>query len=202
MGKELLWLACLHHALEIVLAAVTSHLLGSLKSSRIVIFQRFQKQWLFIDKTKYQTALSDEQILGAVAVNRQHMITFAQDQLDKYQPRNDYQELLKLTIIFLGGSPTKGISFKSPEGLYYAKWMAKITYSLKIWIFCAQFKLTTRETNGVQEISLFAISLYLEAWFTAPFQDLHFLKAINQYPNQNISYIAMKKFLAHLWYLI
>ena len=129
------------------------------------------------------------------------MITFAQDQLDKYQPRNDYRELLELTIIFLGGTPTKVISFESPAGLHHARWMAKIIYSLKIWIFCAQFKLTTRETNGVQEICLFATRLYLEAWFTAPcscsapFQDLRFLKAIHQYPNQNISKIAMKKFI-------
>ena len=78
---------------------------------------------------------------------------------------------------------------------------------MKIWIFRAQFKLTTRETNGAQEICLFGIRVYLEAWFTAtcpcsaPFQDLRFLKAIQQYPNQNISNIAMKKILGHLWYL-
>ena len=75
MGKKLLWLACRHHALEIVLTAVTSHLLGPSKSPGIVIFQRFQKQWPFIDKTEYQTALSDEQILSAVAVNRQYKIS-------------------------------------------------------------------------------------------------------------------------------
>ena len=121
MGKELLWFACRHHVLEIVLAAVTSHLLGPSTSPGIVIFPRFQKQWPFFDKTKYQTALSDEQILSAVTVNRQYMITFAKDQLDKYQPRNDYRELLELTIIFLGGTPTKGISFKSPAGLHHAR---------------------------------------------------------------------------------
>ena len=54
---------------------------------------------------------------------------------------------------------------------------------------------------------MFAIRLYLEAWFTAPcscsapFQDLCFLKAIHQYPNQNISNTAIKNFLGHLWYL-
>ena len=72
MGKELLWFACRHHVLKTVLAAVTSHLLGPSTSPGIVIFQRFQKQWPFIDKTKYQTPLSDEQILSAVAVNRQY----------------------------------------------------------------------------------------------------------------------------------
>ena len=56
-------------------------------------------------------------------------------------------------------------------------------------------------------ICLFAIRLYLKAWFTAPclcsaaFHYLCFLKAIHQYPNQNTSNIAMKKFLGQIWYL-
>ena len=77
--KELLWLACRRHVLEIVLAAVTSHLLESCKSSGVVIFWRFQSQWAFIDKKKYQTALSNEQILRAVANNKQYMTIFAQN---------------------------------------------------------------------------------------------------------------------------
>ena len=60
------------------------------------------------------------------------MITFAQDQLGIYQTRDDYRELVELIIIFLGGTPTKEMSFKSPAGLYHAKWMAKIIFFLKI----------------------------------------------------------------------
>ena len=37
MGKELLWLACRHHVLEIVLTAVRSHLLGPSKSPGICL---------------------------------------------------------------------------------------------------------------------------------------------------------------------
>ena len=44
MGKQLLWLASQQHVLEIVSAAVTSHLLGPSKSPGIIIFLRFQKQ--------------------------------------------------------------------------------------------------------------------------------------------------------------
>ena len=95
------------------------------------------------------------------------MITFGQDQLNKYHPRDDYRELVELTIIFLRGTPIKRMSFKSPAGPHHARWVAKIIYSMKIWIFRAQFKLTTRETNGAQEICLFGIRVYLEAWFTA-----------------------------------
>lgn len=207
MGKELLWLACRHHILEIVLAAVTNHLLGPSKGPDIAIFQRFQAQWAFIDQSKYQTGLANEQTVSEIVDNSQHIIAFAQDQLDNYQPRDDYQELLELTIIFLGGAPSSGISFKRPAGLHRARWMAKLIYSLKIWLFRTQFKLTSREIKGLQEICLFAVQVYIKAWYTAPSpcsaprQDLWFLKAIYQYPNRNISKIATNKFLGHLWYL-
>ncbi len=90
MGKELLWLACRHHMLEIVLTAVMAHALGPSKSPDIAIFQRFEAYWPYIDQSNYQSALSDKQTASAVADISQHMLAFAQDQLEKYQPRDDY----------------------------------------------------------------------------------------------------------------
>jgi len=207
MEKELLWLACRHHMLEIMLEAVVMHCLGPSKSPDIAIFKRFQAHWPYINQSAYQTALSDEQTARAVADVGRQVTAFAENQLEKFQPRADYRELLELTIVFLGGVPRKGISFKSPAGLHRARWMAKAIYSLKIWMFQGQFKLTTRETKGLQKICLFAVQLYVEAWFTAPSacsaprQDLQLLKAIHKYADADISQVAMKKFLGHLWYL-
>jgi hypothetical protein len=61
------------------------------------------------------------------------MISFAQKQLKQFQPRDDYKELLNLTIIFLGGTPEKGISVRTPAGLHRATWMAKANSSLKFF---------------------------------------------------------------------
>jgi hypothetical protein len=73
------------------------------------------------------------------------MVSFAQKQLKQFQPRDDYKELQNLTIIFLGGTPGKGI-FRAPAGLHHqATWIAKTIYSLKGYIFREQFKLTKRE---------------------------------------------------------
>lgn len=207
MDKELLWLACRHHMLEIMLEAVVVRCLGPSKSPDIAIFKRFQAHWPYIDQSSYQTALSDEQTAGIVDDVSHRVIAFAENQLENFQPRDDYRELLELIIVFLGGVPRKGISFKSPAGLHRARWMAKAIYSLKIWMFRGQFKLTTRETTGLQKICLFAVQLYVEAWFTAPSacsaprQDLQLLKAIHNYGDSGISQVAMKKFLGHLWYL-
>jgi len=63
------------------------------------------------------------------------------DQLRKPHNRDDYRELLELAVIFLGGTPTRGISFLYPGTIHHARWMSKAIYSLKIFIFHNQFKL-------------------------------------------------------------
>ena len=137
------------------------------------------------------------------------MIAFAVDQLQKFQQRDDYRELLELAVVFLGGGPVKGISFKSPAGIHRARWMAKAIYSLKVWMFRSQFILTKTEEVGVQNICLFVVKLYLKFWFqaasavSAPRNDLLFLTEIDKYAEENkdVSKVALNKFLQHLWYL-
>jgi hypothetical protein len=105
------------------------------KTPNILLFKRFQKQWAAIDTADYQTANSDDNTAGAVAGVDEELLHFLETQLQQYQPRDDYQELLQLAIIFLGGTPSKGISFKAPAGLHHGRWMAKALYSLKVWMF-------------------------------------------------------------------
>jgi hypothetical protein len=83
------------------------------------------------------------------------MISFTQKQLKQFQPRDDYKELLNLTIIFLGGTPEKGISVRTPAGRHRARWMAKAIYSLKVYLFREQIKLTKREEKGIRKICVF-----------------------------------------------
>jgi len=96
------------------------------------------------------------------------LLHFSEAQLQQHQPRDDYKELLQLTIIFLGGVPAKGISFKAPAGLHHARWLAKALYSLKVWMFRSQFKLTKAEEKGLRDICLFTVQVYVKVWFQAP----------------------------------
>ena len=118
MDKDMPWLACRHHVLELVLEAVVLHSLGSSTGPDILLFKRFQKYWASIDKTKFQTVISDAYSAQVVADTADDMIAFALDQLQKFQPRDDYRKLLELAVVFLGGVPVKGISFKSPAGIH------------------------------------------------------------------------------------
>lgn len=69
--------------------------------------------------------------------------------------------------------------------------------------------MTKREQNGIADICLFTVKLYVTAWYQAPYApfaprlDLQLLKDIMEYKSLNtaVADIALKKFLGHLWYL-
>ena len=75
----------------------------------------------------------------------------------------------------------------APGAMHHARWMMKAIYSIKIWIFRSQFKLTAREERGLHEICVFVVRLYIKAWFTAPLaasaanNDLLFMQQLVKY---------------------
>ena len=55
--KNLLYLACRHHILEIILAAVFKESMGGISSgSDVAIFKRFKEAWSSLDHLRYHTA--------------------------------------------------------------------------------------------------------------------------------------------------
>ena len=137
---------------------------------------------------------------------RNEIIHFAQMALNTEKYRHDYKELLELSILFLGGEVPL-YQFKRPGAITHARWMSKVLYCLKMWMFQDQLILTTKERQCLKEISLFSVLIYLKAWITAPiaatapYNDLNLLKYIRQYHNKNIAESAESKFGSHLWYL-
>ena len=91
MDKDMLWLACRHHMLEIVLESVVVLCLGFSQAPEILLFTRFKKAWSTIDRATYQTALSDEETERTVCDSRDSMIAFVDKQLKTFQPRDDYR---------------------------------------------------------------------------------------------------------------
>ncbi|GBP51846.1 hypothetical protein EVAR_88551_1 [Eumeta japonica] len=104
--------------MEIVLEAVVVQALGPSSGPEILIFKRFRSAWPSIDQRKFSIVSSDPDALRYVQNIADSTISFAKKQLNDYQPRDDYKELLTLTIIFLGGVPNKGISFRAPADFY------------------------------------------------------------------------------------
>ncbi|KAK4883351.1 hypothetical protein RN001_006670 [Aquatica leii] len=205
MEKDMLCLPCRHHILEIMLSAAVDESLGPSSDPDIPLFKRFKNNWYNID---YKTIINDttSHIEENVVADK---ISIAQKQLQVHQPRDDYKELLHLTIIYLGGVPEKSISFRRPAGLHRAEWMAKALYCLKIFLFKHQFQLTKKKEKVLREICIFTLIIYIKYWFqsptgwSAPRNDLQLLKYLKDFDgiNPEIASVALKKILGHLRYL-
>ncbi|KAF0744055.1 Uncharacterized protein FWK35_00030830, partial [Aphis craccivora] len=112
------------------------------------------------------------------------VLEFVKEHLKILQLRNDYKELLELTMIFLGDKPNNTIFFHTPGAIHHARWMAKAIYCLKAFMFRNLFKLTISEEDGLRDICIFIVRIYIEAWFkapsaaAAPYQDLLFIRKL------------------------
>ncbi|CAH1110777.1 unnamed protein product [Psylliodes chrysocephalus] len=151
-----------------------------------------------------------DDIVAKVLMKDKHdLLTFINNYLQISHPRDDYKELLEFSLIFLDDTPNHITHFKRPGAMHHARWMAKAIYSLKIFLFRSEFKLTARETKNLREICIFVVLFYIKAWFTstsailAPKEDLELMQKLNLYQEQNlpVSLAAIKKLSDHLWYL-
>jgi len=149
IGRELIYLACRHHISETVLQHVFS-LYDVSKSGDIELFGHFREYWPRINQAAFSSALNDNSTAAVIVSWKDSVISYAVDQLQRFQPRDDYCELLELTIIFLGGCPPRGVHFRQPGAIHRARWMAKAIYCIKMWLFRNKYKLqpSTRKTPG------------------------------------------------------
>ncbi|XP_050541520.1 uncharacterized protein LOC126905643 [Daktulosphaira vitifoliae] len=170
------------------------------------MFVRFRISWSKIDHSAY--VIANSAIIQRITENIRHeLVNFCQEMLKIKQVRDDYREMLELSVIFLGEEPTRGIKFMTPGATSHSRWMSKVIYCLKIFMFSEQFHLSTKEKRGLEEICVFIVTVHLKNWFTAtlaacaPNNDLQLIKTLIKYDNPHISKATVKKMMGHLWYL-
>ena len=201
LNKNLLAFACRHHINEIIISDVFNSCYGTSTGPDILLFKRFQASWDKMNKSNFQT---DEDISLSWSEN---IITFCKSQLTEFHPREDYRELLELTIVYLGGSLEKSISFRRPGALHRARWMAKVIYAIKILLFRESFKMTKKEEKALRRFTRFAVRYYVPNWFVAsnvaaaPRNDLEYLQQLQYCEDMQLLAVASKALCRHLWYL-
>lgn len=100
LGREMLWLPCRHHIIELVMTAAWDAHFGS-TGPTISLFSRFQKEWPSLH-TEFKDEMIDLNLLCELDDEKGYMIKFIEDQLCSAQPRDDYRELLVLSLKCLG----------------------------------------------------------------------------------------------------
>lgn len=126
----------------------------------------------------------------------------------KFVPKSDYREMLELCLIVLG-EPMPNYTFHIPHACTHSRWMAKIIYSMKMYLFRHQLTFSKTETQHLKDVCLFVCLIYVKNWIKccmtsdAPHNDLIFVKELQRYSkiNKVVSEKAIAKFSDHLWYL-
>ena len=125
-------------------------------------------------------------------------------------PRADYQELMRLTVIALGGS-IPDFKFQVPGADHHARWMSKCLYFIKLKLLDKVFKVTEEEKTYISEISTFILVFYVKSWFEAPLltaaarNDLSFMANMMRLKSDGKSklvFAVMKSCYRHCWYLV
>jgi hypothetical protein len=147
LDEELLAFACRHHIPELVIGIVfESTVETQSRGPNITIFERFSKAWPEIDKSKHCGLEQDDMATYFPPAVKQDLVNFINSQLNIKKDRKDYDEFLSLALLMLGeqcGQQNSGqITIKKPGAISRARWMAKLIYSLKIYLFRHQFPMS------------------------------------------------------------
>lgn len=213
---NILYLPCRHHIMELVVGCAfqtCKSLEESTVSEDILIFKRFKGAWKRIDRDRYDNALLDGELMDYFT--RADIIKvkqFCNQQINTFHPRNDYKELLQLILTLFGEAKARGIAnvdILAPGSVSRARWMAKIIYILKIYLFRAQFNLTDEQLVDIRRFICFVTKIYIYHWYScsngvvAARNDLQLIKEILEYRDidEVIARAALKKISQHLWYL-
>ncbi|ESO05645.1 hypothetical protein HELRODRAFT_171303 [Helobdella robusta] len=196
LHRNLLHFACRHHVHELIIGEVFTVLFGPSRGPNIGMFERFRAYWPNINQSNHKPLDDDRMNYSLLQMMRSDI---------------DYKELVELCLLVLGyPMQTDGkYHFRVPGAYHMARWMAKVIYCLKMYLFRYEFKLTATETKSLTEFCLFATHIYVPAWMLcpipsdAPVNDLQLLSRIEQYSkiNKNVASAGTKKLKNHLWYL-
>ena len=224
LGHPILELACRHHIYELVCGASSEIALGKKQEGRTKkttspyepLFIKLKNSWENIDKENKATF--EETSYSRSLIRHIHEAKeFLYKWLDNEKTqREDYQEMAKLCLIYLGGNLPKKMSkfkFRAPGAYHHARWMSKVIYVLKLAMLKPHF---VDDIVIIRSLGLFYSVYYAKAWLTcifpseAPFQDLSCLKALEEvscakglWPEgfQIMAKTALGKLKDHTWYL-
>ena len=128
-----MWLACRHHIHELHLKRIIQGVTGQTKDPGVALFRRLKSEWGNLDIDYGKLSRMKYDILPTwLQHEAKSVLEWAEQELDRNTwPREDYRELLRLSIMVLGGS-VPDFQFLLPGPDHHARWMSKAIYYLKL----------------------------------------------------------------------
>ena len=214
LQRQLLWLACRHHILELVLRATFQELFGDTTGPEESFFKFLKPQWSSLDLTD----ISRPQIPASYRAEVPDLLSFINQCLEPSNshliPRGDYRELLELSILVLGGTikRKRGYIFQiqRPGADHHARWMSKAIYTLKVTLLLPQLTaLPWCRKKQLEKMTLYIVFVYLRSWFTAPLlysaatADLELQQRMRKFSrvHKKLAEVGETVLQRHTWYL-
>ena len=214
LEQRVMHVYCRHHIFERMVNDVIDVYLGPSTAPEELSYKFLIDNW---NKLK----LCDWEVIQIDRRTQVDDIIAFTTEMHKLDFRDDYQEIVNLTLILLGAFPdNSSYTVRPPGSISHARWMAKILCEFKIVLFSTQLiklgLITEDEANSHKQLTLFLILYYVKSWMTAtlasdaPVNDLILANSLRKMPSHLLrSYPlfksmgdAMKTRLEeHLWYL-
>ena len=116
LGRQMLWVACRHHILELVLKAAFTELFGDTVGPEESFFKFMKPSWTTLDLTDIRIPTIPTPFKADTA----SLLTFIQHRLKPEQasllPRDDYREFLELALLTRSRNP---LFLSSPQILLF-----------------------------------------------------------------------------------
>ncbi|KAG7172524.1 hypothetical protein Hamer_G028170 [Homarus americanus] len=142
LEKQLLRLGCRHHVMELVVRAAASNIFGKTSAPTDPLFQTLKKRGSQLDHSQYlRLDIANLPESDWLSHLRHRTVSYLLTVTE--WAREDYREAAELTLLVLGVNPPRGTHFLRPGACHHARWMAKIIYYLKIYMFSHQLELSS-----------------------------------------------------------
>ncbi|KAG7154431.1 hypothetical protein Hamer_G018171, partial [Homarus americanus] len=208
LEKQLLRLGCRHHVMELVVRAAASNIFGKTSAPTDPLFQTLKKRWSQLDHSQYlRLDIANLPESDWLSHLRHRTISYLLTVTE--WAGEDYREAAELTLLVLCVNPPRGTHFLRPGACHHSRWMSKIIYYLKIYMFSHQLELSGDLCVKLQRMAIFVSLLYTPAWLKspvaedAPVNDLQLHHELLRYRavDCEVADAALAVASRHLWYL-
>ena len=214
LEKRVMHVYCRHHIFERMVNDVIDVYLGPSTAPEELSYKFLIDNW---NKLK----LCDWEVIQIDRRTQVDDIIAFTTEMHKLDFRDDYQEIVNLTLILLGAFPdNSSYTVRPPGSISHARWMAKILCEFKIVLFSTQLiklgLITGDKASSHKQLTLFLILYYVKPWMTAtlasdaPVNDLILANSLRKMPShllrsyplfENMGDAMKTRLEEHLWYL-
>ena len=216
LGRACMWSACQRHIHELHIKHAAEFVFGPTSGPSDKLFKNLRDKWGDVkddidysdlsgfDKNKYKGTVIDQEAKMSLDFCLQALS-------DGAFPREDYKELVQLTIVWLGGKDKVAkFKFQWPGAFHHARFMSKALYILKMDLLRDQLSfLTPEHKDQVSQLARF-VGIYFSKWFlkcaivpSAPYQTLLYFKQMIDFSEFDIglAFTVLDSLFRHTWYL-